>query len=70
METPGFEPAPGFFTTRRSEGGSGLGLHVVHNLVTQRLAGSIHVTSEPGAGTRFTITIPDTIPDTVPGEAP
>lgn len=47
-----FDP---FFTTRRGSGGSGLGLHVVHNLVTQLLGGSIEMHSAPGQGTRFHI---------------
>jgi signal transduction histidine kinase len=51
-----FEP---FFTTRRSAGGSGLGLHIVYNLVTQRLGGTISVDSAAGKGTEFTIDIPD-----------
>ena len=55
-----FEP---FFTTRRATGGSGLGLHIVYNLVTQRLGGTITVDSAAGKGTEFTIDIPDT-----PGE--
>jgi predicted ATPase/signal transduction histidine kinase len=50
-----FDP---FFTTRRGQGGSGLGLHIVHNLVTQRLAGTVSVKSTPGQGTTFTIDIP------------
>jgi signal transduction histidine kinase/ligand-binding sensor domain-containing protein len=50
-----FEP---FFTTRRGEGGSGLGMHVVYNLVTQLLKGRIDVASAPGAGTTFTIVLP------------
>ncbi len=50
-----FEP---FFTTRRSSGGSGLGLHIVYNLVTQRLYGEIQLTSEVGKFTRFTIICP------------
>jgi predicted ATPase/signal transduction histidine kinase len=51
-----FDP---FFTTRRTHGGSGLGLHLVYNLVTQRLGGTITVASEPGRGTEFTVDIPD-----------
>ena len=47
-----------FFTTRRSSGGSGLGLHIVYNLVTQSLGGSIEVSSEVGRGTRFELDIP------------
>ena len=50
-----FEP---FFTTRRGEGGSGLGMHLVYNLVTQVLRGSIRVESYPGAGARFEIFFP------------
>jgi len=50
-----FEP---FFTTRRGEGGSGLGMHVVYNLVTQLLGGRIHVSSAPGAGATFEIVLP------------
>ena len=50
-----FEP---FFTTRRGFGGSGLGLHLVYNIVTIRLNGSIEVTSRKGGGTRFVIRLP------------
>jgi signal transduction histidine kinase len=50
-----FEP---FYTTRRGSGGSGLGLYLVYNLVTQGLGGSIACTSQRGAGTRFTIEFP------------
>lgn len=50
-----FDP---FFTTNRGKGGSGLGLHVVYNIVTQRLQGSIQCDSEPGRGTTFRIEIP------------
>jgi signal transduction histidine kinase len=49
-----FEP---FFTTRRGQGGSGLGLHIIYNLVTQKLGGQIRCESEVGKGTRFTIEI-------------
>jgi signal transduction histidine kinase len=47
-----------FFTTNRSQGGTGLGLHIVYNLVTQRLKGTIHCESQLGMGTKFTIKFP------------
>lgn len=47
-----------FFTTRRKDGGSGLGLHIVFNLIAQTLHGQIRCDSTPGSGTRFTIDIP------------
>jgi len=47
-----FDP---FFTTRRGLGGSGLGLHLVYNLVNQKLKGQIDIDSTPGVGTTFTI---------------
>lgn len=50
-----FDP---FFTTNRAGGGSGLGLHIVYNLVTSSLKGKIDVTSEEGKGTTFTMEIP------------
>jgi PAS domain S-box-containing protein len=50
-----FEP---FFTTRRSAGGSGLGLHIVHTIVTQSLKGSITLASSPGHGVKFTLSLP------------
>jgi signal transduction histidine kinase len=50
-----FEP---FFTTRRGTGGTGLGLHLVYNLVTQLLGGTIACASAPGHGTQFTIRLP------------
>ena len=47
-----FEP---FYTTRRSEGGSGLGLYICYNIVHEQLDGSIECESSPGAGCRFDI---------------
>lgn len=60
-----FEP---FFTTRRGKGGSGLGMYIVYNLVTQVLRGSIQCESKPGQGLRCMIIFPiqriSTIPQT------
>lgn len=50
-----FDP---FFTTRRGQGGSGLGLHIVYNMVVQRLGGNIRLESLPGQGVVFTIEFP------------
>ncbi|GJD48275.1 Adaptive-response sensory-kinase SasA [Methylobacterium crusticola] len=50
-----FEP---FFTTRRGNGGTGLGLHLVFNIVTHQLGGRIALTSAPGAGCHFVLTLP------------
>ena len=51
-----FEP---FFTTRRDAGGSGLGLHILFNLVTQTLAGSVRIEDPPAAeGVLFVIELP------------
>ncbi|MBF0553013.1 MAG: PAS domain-containing protein [Nitrospirae bacterium] len=47
-----------FFTTKRGAGGTGLGLHIVHNIVTQTLGGSIECQSELTKGTAFTIVFP------------
>lgn len=50
-----FDP---FVTTKRGEGGSGLGLHLVYNLVTQALNGKIVLDSALGQGVRFQIDFP------------
>jgi len=50
-----FEP---FFTTARSQGSTGLGLHIVFNIVTRTLGGAITCESAPGQGTVFIMTIP------------
>jgi len=51
-----FEP---FVTTKRNEGGVGLGLHIAYNLVSQKLRGSIKIASPAiDANTIFTISLP------------
>jgi signal transduction histidine kinase len=50
-----FDP---FFTTRRAQGSTGLGLYIVYNLVTQQLGGRITLVSAPGKGTTICMTIP------------
>ena len=50
-----FDP---FFTTARSKGGTGLGMHIVYNLVSQTLKGRIECGSSLGKGTEFEIKIP------------
>jgi PAS domain S-box-containing protein len=54
-----FDP---FFTTRRDQGGTGLGLHIVYSIVTNRLGGRLHLDSEPGGGTRIQMILPRTAP--------
>ena len=55
-----FEP---FFTTGRDRGGTGLGMAIVHNIVTSLLHGKIDVRSALGKGTTVTIIFPRTVPD-------
>ncbi|MFC3094061.1 hypothetical protein DRW07_11310 [Alteromonas sediminis] len=50
-----FDP---FFTTKRNKGGTGLGMHIVYNLITQSLGGSISVDHNQEAGVGFTIVFP------------
>lgn len=54
-----FDP---FFTTRLGQGGSGLGLHISHNIVSALLGGRITVSSAPGKGACFTIDLPCVAP--------
>jgi signal transduction histidine kinase len=61
-----FDP---FFTTGRERGGTGLGLHIVYNLVTVGMQGSIDVESTAGQGTSFTIDLPLVAPERS-GQAP
>jgi|GEM_PF-3385921 len=47
-----YEP---FFTTKRSEGGSGLGMHIIYNIVMSNLQGRINCISKEGSGVTFII---------------
>jgi signal transduction histidine kinase len=55
-----FDP---FFTTKMGQGGSGLGMNIVYNVVTGMLGGSIGIASTPGTGTSVTIMMPKNAPD-------
>lgn len=55
IKSRAFDP---FITTKRNAGGTGLGLNIVYNLVTQKLRGEIRLESQPMQGTLFTIILP------------
>ncbi len=55
-----FDP---FFTTKRSHGGSGLGMHLIYNIVTKKYSGTIRCDSEPGHGVSFRMTFPGMFSD-------
>lgn len=50
-----FDP---FFTTRRGLGGTGLGLHITHQLAVDILGAKLQVNSQPGQGTQFLLWLP------------
>jgi len=52
-----YEP---FYTTKRHDGGTGLGMHIVYNLVTNALQGQIHSSSLLGEGILFELDLPVT----------
>jgi signal transduction histidine kinase len=62
-----FDP---FFTTGRDRGGTGLGLSMVHNLVTQGFNGSVRATSVVDEGTTFELEFPERAPDHAPDVVP
>jgi signal transduction histidine kinase len=45
------------------QGGSGLGMNIVYNLVTGVLRGTIHIESEPGKGTTVIMVLPRKVPE-------
>jgi PAS domain S-box-containing protein len=54
-----FDP---FFTTRRDRGSTGLGLHIVHSIVTNYLGGRLNLDSERDEGTRIRLVLPRVAP--------
>jgi PAS domain S-box-containing protein len=54
-----FDP---FFTTRRDQGRTGLGLHIVHSIVTNYLGGRLHLDSERDEGTKIRLVLPRVAP--------
>jgi PAS domain S-box-containing protein len=54
-----FDP---FFTTRRDQGSTGLGLHIAHSIVTNHLGGRLYLESEPGEGTTVRMVLPRIAP--------
>jgi signal transduction histidine kinase/tetratricopeptide (TPR) repeat protein len=50
-----FDP---FFTTKLGQGGSGLGMSICYNIVTNLFGGELEVSSTPGQGTRFVMRLP------------
>ena len=69
---PGIDPTrlddifDAFFTTKPQGAGTGLGLEIVHRIVTHKFAGKIDVESEPG-NTRFIVRLPMNGASTAPG---
>lgn len=58
-----FEP---FYTSKRGQGGSGLGLNIVFNLINRKLKGQLHFESAPGQGVHFSLRIPRLLDDGKP----
>jgi signal transduction histidine kinase len=57
-----------FFTTKPQGSGTGLGLEIVHRIVTQKFGGTIEVQTEPG-DTKFIVRLPLSQPDPAPAPA-
>ncbi len=67
VKAKAFQP---FFTTKRGEGGSGLGLYIVYTLVTDVLGGNVQLETSEGAGTHFLVSFPTTAPAPREAEKP
>ncbi|MBL8444070.1 MAG: HAMP domain-containing histidine kinase [Zoogloeaceae bacterium] len=62
-----FEP---FYTSKRGQGGSGLGLNIVYNLVTRKLRGQLGFESAVGEGVCFRLRVPRVLLAEAPLEPP
>lgn len=58
-----------FYTTKRGQGGSGLGMNIVFNQITQMLKGTIECQSAPEQGTAFVIELPQRVEAEAPPES-
>jgi len=47
-----------FYTTKKDQGGSGLGMHIVQTIISENLQGSIEMSSKYGEGVQFDIFLP------------
>jgi len=61
-----FDP---FVTTKRGQGGTGLGLNIVFNLIVGKLQGKVSLEDTPGGGATFLLTLPLMIEETKNDEA-
>lgn len=55
-----------FFTTKPVGKGTGLGMSISYQIITERHGGQLHCTSQPGEGTRFVIELPIDQADAAP----
>lgn len=62
-----FEP---FYTSKRGQGGSGLGLNIVYNLITRKLRGQLSFESVVGEGVCFRLRVPRVLIAEAPMEPP
>ena len=57
-----FDP---FYTTKRGSGGTGLGMYMTFNMISQKLGGKIDIVTAPNEGVTFIMTVPKTPPEEI-----